>query len=108
MCLSGFIKPVTDKICALAENLTLNCKVNKPISEVTWKKNGRALIQDERTKTFVNGYWHTLLIENVKKNDAATYECVFGNAVTQCDVKVQGISKVKHFSFNSLFKSNFV
>lgn len=93
MFLSGFIKPLSDKTCALGGNLTLDCRVNKPKSEVTWKKNGVAMIQDEHTKSFVNGSRHTLLIENVKKDDAATYECVFGNEVTQCDVKVQGISK---------------
>lgn len=75
------------------DKLTLTCKVNEPLSEIEWKKNGASEIP--RARINENGDESTLVIDGVEVDDSGDYFCEAHNQAgsamsTTVEIKVRG------------------
>jgi len=88
-----FIDGLKDTDVLVSQEVTLACTVSKDDVQLTWKKNGNVLKPDgKKYEVVVEGAVHKLVIRDARPDDEAEYECCFGDQLTSCKLRVQGMA----------------
>ena len=65
-----------------------------PEPSLKWHKNGVEIIESDRCKLSREGFTYTMTVDKTSEDDGASYSAIakssVGEAVTNCNVQVQG------------------
>ncbi|KAG1714523.1 Muscle M-line assembly protein unc-89 [Nymphon striatum] len=100
---AGFDKKFTDKTVSENEDVEFTVKIHgDPKPDVTWKKNGKRVVEDERIEIIIEDENYTLIIRGCITDDSGSYSCkvhnTFGGEEVSAELTVKvGGSEVKPY-----------
>ena len=85
-----FLAELQDQTVLESDKAVLTCKTNKANVKVVWYKNNKKIKASDKYSISTDGADHSLSINDLKTDDAATYMVKAGDLSCEAKVEVKG------------------
>lgn len=89
-----FLRSLEDVVAEERGKACLQCKVSKQVVTPVWRKDGMVLNASEKHEILQLGQSISLIIHELRKDDAGEYSCDIGSSQTKAKVIIHGKSNL--------------